>query len=52
MQRIGSILADSVPGLSDTERMEPKEISAPPKFMAVGIDPWWGFGIGIEIRRA
>ena len=39
MQRIGSILADIVPGLSDTERLDPKEISAPPKFMAVGIDP-------------
>lgn len=39
MQPIGSILANGFSTMAGTEGLDPKGISAPPKFMAVGIDP-------------
>jgi len=39
MHSIGSILADILTGISEAEGLDPKEISAVIKFLAVGIDP-------------
>jgi transposase len=39
MQTIGSIVSNILPGLGKTEDLDPKEISASAKFIAIGIDP-------------
>jgi transposase len=39
VQPIGSIVGDIVFGIADRERLDPGEVSALPKLMAVGIDP-------------